>query len=142
MTVILESDGFADLLERTEFMQRVSQQDARIIDRVRKAKEEAIAAEKRLDALEERQRKVTAEVAPRAAEVDAIKDRLVDRQQQYQGVAGRKTQRARRHARRTATTSRATSRRSRRSRRRSSRGCQSAQARRVGRPDPRRARAA
>ena len=35
MTVILEADGFADLLERTEFMQRVSQQDARIIDRVR-----------------------------------------------------------------------------------------------------------
>ena len=35
VTVILEADGFADLLERTEFMQRVSQQDARIIDRVR-----------------------------------------------------------------------------------------------------------
>ena len=35
VTVVLESDGFADLLERTEFMQRVSDQDARIIDRVR-----------------------------------------------------------------------------------------------------------
>ena len=89
VTVILESDGFADLLERAEFMQRVSQQDARIIDRVRKAKEEAVAAEKRLDALEERQRKVTAEVARRAAEVDAIKDRLVDRQQEFAGRAGR-----------------------------------------------------
>ena len=43
MTVILESDGFADLLQRTEFMQRVSRQDARIIDRVREAKAEAIA---------------------------------------------------------------------------------------------------
>ena len=86
VTVILESDGFADLLERAEFMQRVSQQDARIIDRVRVAKAEAVAAEKRLDALEERQRKVTAEVARRAAEVDAIKDRLVDRQQEFQGA--------------------------------------------------------
>ena len=32
VTVVLESNGFADLLERTEFMQRVSHQDARIID--------------------------------------------------------------------------------------------------------------
>jgi murein DD-endopeptidase MepM/ murein hydrolase activator NlpD len=86
VTVILESDGFADLLERAEFMQRVSQQDARIIDRVRDAKAESVAAEKRLDALEERQRKVTAEVARQAAEVDAIKDRLVDRQQEFQGA--------------------------------------------------------
>jgi murein DD-endopeptidase MepM/ murein hydrolase activator NlpD len=86
VTVILESDGFADLLERAEFMQRVSQQDARIIDRVRDAKEEAVAAEKRLDALEERQRKVTDEVARRTAEVEAIKNRLVDRQQEFQGA--------------------------------------------------------
>jgi peptidoglycan DL-endopeptidase CwlO len=86
VTVILESDGFADLLERAEFMQRVSQQDARIIDRVREAKAEAVAAEKRLDALEEKLRKIAAEVARRAAEVDAIKDRLVDRQQQFQGA--------------------------------------------------------
>ena len=37
ITVVLESDGFADLLERTEFMKRVSDQDSRIIDRVRTA---------------------------------------------------------------------------------------------------------
>jgi murein DD-endopeptidase MepM/ murein hydrolase activator NlpD len=86
VTVILESDGFADLLERAEFMQRVSQQDARIIDRVREAKAKAVAAEKRLDALEEKLRKIAAEVARRAAEVDAIKDRLVDRQQEFQGA--------------------------------------------------------
>ena len=92
VTVILESDGFADLLERAEFMQRVSQQDARIIDRVREAKAESVAAEKRLDALEERQRKVTAEVARQAAEVDAIKDRLVDRQQEFQGARAVKAQ--------------------------------------------------
>jgi peptidoglycan DL-endopeptidase CwlO len=92
VTVILESDGFADLLERTEFMQRVSQQDARIIDRVRQAKAESEAAEKRLDALEERQRRVTAQVAQRAEEVEAIKNSLVERQQQYQGVREDKEQ--------------------------------------------------
>ena len=92
VTVILESDGFADLLERAEFMQRVSEQDARIIDHVRTAKAEAVATERRLDALEERQREVTAAVARRAAEVDAIKDRLVGRQQEFQGVRDQKQQ--------------------------------------------------
>ena len=52
VTVILESDGFADLLERAEFMERVSDQDGRIINDVRDAKEESVAAEKRLDGLE------------------------------------------------------------------------------------------
>jgi murein DD-endopeptidase MepM/ murein hydrolase activator NlpD len=84
VTVILESDGFADLLERAEFMQRVSQQDARIIDRVREAKDEAVAAEKRLDALEAKLRKIAAEVERRALEVDAIKDRLVSQQGRIQ----------------------------------------------------------
>ena len=92
VTVILESDGFADLLERAEFMQRVSEQDARIIDHVRGAKEEAVAAERHLDALEERQRKVTAVVAQRAAEVAAIRERLVGRQQEFQGVRDQKQQ--------------------------------------------------
>jgi murein DD-endopeptidase MepM/ murein hydrolase activator NlpD len=91
VTVILESNGFADLLERTEFMQRVSQQDARIIDRVRIAKEASVAAEKKLQGLEERQRQVTAVVARRAQEVAAIKGRLVDRQQQYKSVKSDKT---------------------------------------------------
>jgi peptidoglycan DL-endopeptidase CwlO len=86
VTVILESDGFADMLERAEFMQRVSEQDARIIDRVREAKDRAVAAEKRLDALEAKLRKLADEVARRAAEVDAIKDRLVDRQGEFQQV--------------------------------------------------------
>jgi murein DD-endopeptidase MepM/ murein hydrolase activator NlpD len=84
VTVILESDGFADLLERAEFMQRVSQQDARIIERVREAKEEAVRAEKRLDALEAKLRKIAAEVERRALEVDAIKDRLVSQQGRVQ----------------------------------------------------------
>src|SRR5215204_2396879 len=92
VTVILESDGFADLLERTEFMQRVSQQDARIIDRVRTAKAEAVATEQRLDRLEDRQREVTALVARRHEEVVDIKDELVRRQDEFQGVRADKNQ--------------------------------------------------
>jgi murein DD-endopeptidase MepM/ murein hydrolase activator NlpD len=102
VTVILESDGFAELLERMEFMQRVSAQDTRIIARVQAAKAEAAATAKRLDALEERQRDVTAIVARRRDEVAAVKDSLVDRREQYEGARAVKTRalvstRAQRH---------------------------------------------
>lgn len=92
VTVVLESNGFADLIQRTEFMTRVSRQDARIVDRVVKAKAEATAAEKRLDRYEERQRKITKAVSERRLEVLAIKNRLVDRRQQYQEVRSDKRQ--------------------------------------------------
>jgi peptidoglycan DL-endopeptidase CwlO len=92
VTVILEADGFADLLERAEFMQRVSEQDARIIDRVRTAKAEAEATEARLDRLEARQREVTAVVARRHEEVVDVKEQLIDRREEYQGVKAQKSQ--------------------------------------------------
>ncbi len=92
VTVILESDGFADLLERAEFMQRVSDQDARIVDRVRLAKAEAVAAERRLDRLEALQREVTDAVARRHQEVVEVKDRLVDRRDEFQSVRTDKRQ--------------------------------------------------
>lgn len=92
VTVILESEGFADLITRTEFMQRVSQQDARILDRVVKAKAEATATEKRLDRFEARQRKVTKIVSQRRLEVLAIKNRLVDRREQFEATRSDKRQ--------------------------------------------------
>ncbi len=92
VTVILESDGFADLLERAEFMERVSDQDGRIINDVREAKQESVAAEKRLDGLEARQSEVTAIVAKRAAEIREIKDGLVSRQNGLQEVRADKHQ--------------------------------------------------
>src|SRR5215217_1912910 len=69
VTVVLESDGFADLLERTEFMQRVSHQDARIIGIVVRAKREATATAKRLDKLEKRAKIVADQIA---GEVDQV----------------------------------------------------------------------
>jgi murein DD-endopeptidase MepM/ murein hydrolase activator NlpD len=92
VTVVLESNGFEDLLQRTEFMQRVSRQDARILNIVRKAKAEATATEARLDRYEARQRKVTKIVAQRRLEVLAIKNRLVDRRQQFESVRTDKRQ--------------------------------------------------
>ena len=84
VTVVLEADGFADLLERTEFMQRVSAQDARIITAVRAAKERAVATARRLAALERRQRGVAALIESRRDEVVRVKGALVSRQSSYQ----------------------------------------------------------
>jgi murein DD-endopeptidase MepM/ murein hydrolase activator NlpD len=55
LTVVLQADGFADLLERTEFLERVSDQDERIILRVRRLKAQA---KKQADALAELEQRV------------------------------------------------------------------------------------
>src|SRR5215210_3007264 len=86
ITVLLESDGFADLLERTEFMERVSDQDARIIDRVRTARADAKRTAERLDALEKRQTKVAAAIEARRDEVSRVRGQLVDRRDQFAAV--------------------------------------------------------
>jgi murein DD-endopeptidase MepM/ murein hydrolase activator NlpD len=83
VTVVLEADGFADLLERTEFMQRTSAQDARIISRVREAKAEAIATAKRLDRLEKRAEEVARAIEVEVIEVQNVKGQLVERRDSY-----------------------------------------------------------
>jgi peptidoglycan DL-endopeptidase CwlO len=91
VTVVLESDGFADLLERTEFMQRVSHQDARIINIVVEAKKEATATAKRLDKLEKRALLVADQIEDEVNQVGAIKDQLVDRRGRYEEARGQKS---------------------------------------------------
>ncbi|MGH2947082.1 MAG: murein hydrolase activator EnvC family protein [Solirubrobacteraceae bacterium] len=83
VTVVLEADGFADLLSRTEFMQRVSSQDARIVARVRDAKAEATATAERLDRLEKRAEEVAEAIEVEVQEVAAVKGQLVERRDRY-----------------------------------------------------------
>ena len=90
VTVVLESEGFNDLLERSEFISRVGQQDNRIIKRVRGARSDAKKTADRLSGLERRQQKVTAIVLDRRNEVAAIKGQLVDRRNGYAVLRGRK----------------------------------------------------
>jgi murein DD-endopeptidase MepM/ murein hydrolase activator NlpD len=78
VTVILSSKGFADLLERGEFMKRVSDQDQRIVILVRDAKADATSAAQRLDVLERRQQKVTQIVKQRRDEIAQAKQGLID----------------------------------------------------------------
>jgi murein DD-endopeptidase MepM/ murein hydrolase activator NlpD len=92
VTVVLEADGFADLLERTEFLQRTSAQDARIIGRVRSAKIETKAAADRLDRLEKRAEEVAAQIEAEVNQVVEVKGQLVARRENYADARAGKAQ--------------------------------------------------
>jgi len=92
VTVVLEADGFADLLERTEFLQRTSAQDARIIGRVRAAKLETKAAADRLDRLEKRAEQVAAAIEAEVVQVVQVKGQLVERRDSYASARAGKAQ--------------------------------------------------
>jgi len=77
VTVVLNSDGFTDLLERTEFLKRISDQDRKIVTLVRDAKIDSVASETRLARLETRQRLVTQIVQKRRDEIARVRMDLV-----------------------------------------------------------------
>jgi peptidoglycan DL-endopeptidase CwlO len=91
VTVIMSSKGFADLLERGEFMERVSQQDQNIIKIVRDAKADATATAKRLDTLERRQQRLTEIVQQRRDEIARAKQGLINTRV---GLAGTRADKA------------------------------------------------
>jgi murein DD-endopeptidase MepM/ murein hydrolase activator NlpD len=86
VTVVLNSKGFADLLERSEFVRRISDQDRRIVTLVRDAKADATATAQRLDRLERRQQQVTAIVLERRNAIAVIKQDLIDTRVGYAGT--------------------------------------------------------
>jgi murein DD-endopeptidase MepM/ murein hydrolase activator NlpD len=86
VTVVLESDGFTDLLETAEFMQRASKDDARIIERVTKTKLQTAASEARLEKLEKRAEEVAKAIEGQVQEVVSVKTTLVTRRDSYQSV--------------------------------------------------------
>ncbi|WP_354701806.1 tail length tape measure protein [Paraconexibacter sp. AEG42_29] len=73
MTVVLNSRGFADLLERGQFLSRIQAQDNRIVKLVRQAKADATGAAAKLKRLEARQAVVTRRVAARRNELSDLK---------------------------------------------------------------------
>jgi murein DD-endopeptidase MepM/ murein hydrolase activator NlpD len=86
VTVVLEADGFTDLLERAEFMQRVSDQDARLIKRVTDAKAEATATAAHLDKLEQKAQEVAKQIEGQVQQVVEVKGNLIDRRNQFASV--------------------------------------------------------
>jgi murein DD-endopeptidase MepM/ murein hydrolase activator NlpD len=62
VTVVLEANGFQDLLERIAFAQRIQKQDVRVIKAVRIARRRVSAEAIRLGALELRQERLTTQI--------------------------------------------------------------------------------
>ena len=86
LTVILQADGFADLLEQTEFLERISEQDQAIIERVRVLK---AAAEKQADILpdlEQRVEDAANAILAQRNELAQSKNELIDSQSQLAAV--------------------------------------------------------
>jgi murein DD-endopeptidase MepM/ murein hydrolase activator NlpD len=77
VTVVLSSRGFADLLERGEFLRRISEADRKIVLVVRTAKQDATRTAKRLTVLERRQQRVTAVILARRNEIAGVRRQLV-----------------------------------------------------------------
>ena len=84
LSVVLNSDGFAELLERGEFIRRIADADRNIVIVVRDAKADAKRTEAKLDSLEGRQREITAAVEARRNEVAAVKMELIGTRVGYQ----------------------------------------------------------
>ncbi|WP_205697404.1 murein hydrolase activator EnvC [Conexibacter sp. SYSU D00693] len=92
VTVVLNAKGFADLLERTEFLERIREQDQKVIDAVRLAKADATATAAKLDRLERRQQRLAAIVLARRNEVNAVKQDLIDTRVGYASTRSDKRQ--------------------------------------------------
>jgi murein DD-endopeptidase MepM/ murein hydrolase activator NlpD len=83
LTVILNSDGFADLLERYEYLRRIEEQDAAIVSRVRALRDETREAVERIKATRD-------EIAARKAELERTRAQLEAREAQLASVRNRK----------------------------------------------------
>src|SRR4051794_28696871 len=84
VTVVLNSNGFADLLERSEFLKRISDNDRQIVTIVRHAKRDAAASAARLDTLQKRKQAVAAVILARTEEVRQVRVSLVGTRSGYQ----------------------------------------------------------
>ena len=83
LTVVLNSDGFEELLENSEFARRVSRQDQRIIRNVTEAKQESTRTAARLGGLEREASEIAATVQRRRDEVARLRGTLETRRDSY-----------------------------------------------------------
>jgi murein DD-endopeptidase MepM/ murein hydrolase activator NlpD len=77
LTVVLEADGFGDLLERAEFLERISEQDREITDEVRRLRDRAEEQAIRLAKLEEREQLAAERILRWRDQIAAVQGQLV-----------------------------------------------------------------
>jgi murein DD-endopeptidase MepM/ murein hydrolase activator NlpD len=80
VTVVLEAHGFTDLLDRADFIQRISDQNETIVTRVRGLSHEVGMAEKRLQGLEVEATNARNAILSKRNEIAGAKQTLVSRQ--------------------------------------------------------------
>jgi peptidoglycan hydrolase CwlO-like protein len=80
VSVVLDSNGFANLLERLSFARRISVHDQQIVSAVILARDRVAAQAVRLAGLEGRQQNLTAQVLAQRDQLDAAKLTLLNQQ--------------------------------------------------------------
>jgi murein DD-endopeptidase MepM/ murein hydrolase activator NlpD len=80
LTVVLESDGFGDMLDRTAFLERISDQDRAIVTRVRVLKKQTTKLADELGNLEEQKQNAADAILAQKNQVAEARAQLVERQ--------------------------------------------------------------
>ena len=83
LTVILNADGFDDVLDRYEYLRRIEEQDASIVNRVRGLRDETRNTVERVEAARD-------EIAARKAELERTRMELEAREAELDAVRDRK----------------------------------------------------
>ena len=91
ITVILESHGFSDLLERVSFLQRIGHQDAQIVSATRAARAAVARQAALLATIEARDRTLANQVLAQRNQVAALQAALLGRQIAEVGARANKT---------------------------------------------------
>jgi murein DD-endopeptidase MepM/ murein hydrolase activator NlpD len=86
LTVVLESDGFGDLLERAEFLERISSQDREIVDEVRRLRDSAEEQATRLAKLEEREQLAAEAILRDRDQIASVRNQLVGSRADLRGA--------------------------------------------------------
>jgi murein DD-endopeptidase MepM/ murein hydrolase activator NlpD len=83
LTVLLESDGFADLIERFEYLQRIEQSDSVIVDRVRTIRNDTEVTVQRIRADRN-------EIAAKEAELERTRVALEEQEAQLEAARAKR----------------------------------------------------
>jgi len=90
LTVVLEADGFEDLLERTAFLERISDQDREITDRVRGLRDQAEDQAVELAELEEREQLAAERILRERDQIASAQGQLVSSRDQLASARAEK----------------------------------------------------
>lgn len=90
LTVVLESEGFSDLVARTDYLQRIGDQDSRVVGRYRSLRDESRYIVSRLTELEEKIEAARNEIAAKRRELARTRASMETTQVSLEGAQARR----------------------------------------------------